>query len=107
VDNSPKRTRITSRSTEILDNSAGPQSFLGHSGHMAELTQLGSFDSEKWLDIRGSANFTAACFVAKSHTSGVTIGALPRMLNHWGAPKKSQQCRKFFLQYSTFTPKRP
>jgi len=33
---------------------------MGHSGHMAEPTQLESHDSEeKWFDIQDSANLTA------------------------------------------------
>ena len=41
---------------------------LGYSGHMAEPTQLASLDSEKWFDIQGFTNFTAAHFVTRCHT---------------------------------------
>jgi len=43
-------------------------SFLGHSGQMAELTLLGSLDSEKWLDIPGFMDFGPVLFVTKCHT---------------------------------------
>ena len=36
------------------------QSFVGHSGNMVEPTSLGYLDSEKWIDIQGFTNFTAA-----------------------------------------------
>jgi len=42
---------------------------------MAELKYLWSLNSEKWFYIQGSANFTAAHFVAKCHTRAVTRGA--------------------------------
>jgi len=41
------------------------QSFVGHYGHMAEPTSLGYLDSEKWFEIQGFTNFTAAHFVVK------------------------------------------
>jgi len=45
------------------------QSFVGHSGHMAEPIYLCFLNSEEtWFHIQGSANFTAALFVAKCHT---------------------------------------
>jgi len=31
----------------------------------------------------------------------------PRAPNYWGDAENSQQCRKYFLQYSTFSPERP
>jgi len=43
---------------------------------MAEPKQLGSLDSEKWLDIRDFANFTVAHFVAKCYTVNARDGAL-------------------------------
>ena len=48
-----------------------------------------------WFHIQGSAIFTAAHFVPKCHTRGVTRA------NHWEGVEKSQQCRKFFssMQY--------
>jgi len=82
------------------------QPFVGHSGYMAELTWLCSLNSEKCFDIQGSANFTAAQFVAKCHTSGVMRAAQWPVGESLGDAEKSQQCRKFFLQCSTFTPKR-
>jgi len=45
------------------------QSSVGHSGHMAKPIYLCALNSEeKWFHIQGSANFTAAHFVAKCHT---------------------------------------
>jgi len=45
------------------------QSFVGHSGHMAEPVYLYFLNSdEKWFHIQVSANFTASHFVAKCHT---------------------------------------
>ena len=45
------------------------QSFVGYSGHTDEPIYLCFLNSEeKWFDIQGSANFTAAHFVAKCHT---------------------------------------
>jgi len=42
------------------------QSFLGHSSRVAESLQLGTLHSdEKWLNIQGFANFTAAQFDVK------------------------------------------
>jgi len=43
------------------------QSFLDHSGHIAEPSPL--ICSEKWLDIQGFTNFTAVQFVAKHHAT--------------------------------------
>jgi len=51
------------------------QSFVGHSGNLAELTWLCSLKSKKCFDLQGSANFTAAQFVAKCHISGVARAA--------------------------------
>jgi len=51
------------------------QSFEGHSGYLAELTWLCSLNSKKCFDLQGSANFTAAQFVAKCHISGVAGAA--------------------------------
>ena len=51
------------RSQQVL-----PRQFsLGHSGHAAKPLLI-SLYSQKWIDIQGSANFTAAHFVAKCHT---------------------------------------
>jgi len=61
-------------------------SFLGHSGYMAELTQLGSLDSEKWLDITGFTDFRPVLLVTKCHT----VDSL----------QISHLCRLFFCQYS-------
>jgi len=67
------------------------QSFVGHSGHMAEPTQLGSLDSEKWFDIQGFANFTVAHFVAQCHIlNSIKIPSLPLALEiifFWSLPK--------------------
>jgi len=81
------------------------QSFVGHSGCMAELTWLCSLNS-KCFDIQGSANFTAAQFIVKSHTSGVTRATQCPGGESLGGAKRSQQCHKFFLECSTFAPKR-
>jgi len=35
---------------------------------MAELTQLGSLDSERWFDIPGSTDFRPVLLVTKCHT---------------------------------------
>jgi len=61
-------------------------SFLGHSGYMAELTQLGSLDSEKWLGIPGFTDFRPVLLVTKCHTLD--------------SSQISHLCRLFFCQYS-------
>jgi len=38
--------------------------------YMAELTQLGSLDSEKWHDILGFTDFRPVILVTKCHTVG-------------------------------------
>jgi len=43
------------------------QSFLGHSGHGAEPTWLGTLNLKKWLDIQNIKYVTAAHFVVKCH----------------------------------------
>jgi len=43
------------------------QTFLRHSGRMAEPTQLGFLDPEMCLDIQGFTNFIATHFAAKYH----------------------------------------
>jgi len=61
-------------------------SFLGDSGHMARPTQLGSFHSEKWLDIPGFTDFKPVRFVTKCQT---LISS-----------QKSHLCRLFLGKYS-------
>jgi len=34
-------------------------------------------------------------------------GTIPRAPNHYGCAEKSQQCYRYFLQYSTFASERP
>ena len=53
---------------------------------MAELTQLGSLDSEKWVDILGFADFRPVLFVTKCHTEN--------------SSQISHLCRLFFWLYS-------
>ena len=60
-------------------------SFLGHSGHMAGLTLLGSLHSDKWLDILGFTDFRPVLFVTKCHTEN--------------SSQISHLCRLFFWQY--------
>jgi len=43
---------------------------------MAELTQLGSLDSEKWLDIPGFTDFRPVLYATKCHTPR-TLGKYP------------------------------
>jgi len=64
-----------------------------------------SLSEEKWFDIQGTVNFTAAQFVAQCHTNGVTRGHNALDAESLGAAEKSQQCRKFFPQCRTFNPK--
>jgi len=45
------------------------QSFVGHPGHMAEPTQLGSLDLEKRLDIQGFAN-SVSCALCRETSRG-------------------------------------
>jgi len=33
-------------------------------------------------------------------------GTMPWAPIHWGAPKKFQDCHNYFLQYSTFAPRK-
>ena len=49
---------------------------------MAELTQLGSLDSEKWLDIPGFTEFRPVFFATKCHTVDLfaNIPSLPSVL---------------------------
>jgi len=61
-------------------------SFLGHFGYMADLIQLGSLVSEKWLDIPGLTDFRPVVFVTKCHTQN--------------SSQISHLCRLFFWQYS-------
>ena len=58
-------------------------SFQGHFGHLADLTQVWSLDSEKWLDILG---FRPVLFVTKCHTEN--------------SSQISHLCRSFFWQHS-------
>ena len=58
-------------SCEFSQQDVPHQLFVGHSAHTVELTQMWSLNSEKWFDIQGFVNFTAACFVARCHTRGV------------------------------------
>jgi len=53
---------------------------------MAELTQLGSLDSEKWLDIPGFTEFRPVFYAMKCHTVD--------------SSQISHLCRLFFCQYS-------
>jgi len=53
---------------------------------MAELTQLGSLDSEKWLDIPGFTDFRPVLLVTKCHAVD--------------SSQISHLCRLFFCQYS-------
>jgi len=53
---------------------------------MAELTQPGSLDSEKWLGIPGFTDFRPVLFVTKSHTVD--------------SSQIFHLCRLFFCQYS-------
>jgi len=54
---------------------------------MAELTQLGSVDSEKWLvEIPGFTDFRSVLLVTKCHTGD--------------SSQISHLCRLFFCQYS-------
>ena len=62
------------------------QSFLGDSGHMAELTYLGSLNSEKWLYILSFTDFRPVLFVTKCHTEN--------------SSQISHLCHLFFWQYS-------
>ena len=46
-------------------------------------------------------------FVQERWTQGRNeMGTIPRVPNHCGGTKKSQQCHKYFLQYSTFASER-
>ena len=54
--------------------------------YMAELTQLGSLDSEKWLDIPDFTDFRPVVLVTKCHTMGSS-----HIFHLW---------RLFFCQYS-------
>jgi len=60
-------------------------SFLGHFRHMAELTLLGSLDSEKWLDMLGFTDIRPALFVTKCLKEN--------------SSQISHLCRLFFWQY--------
>jgi len=53
----------------------------------------------------GHCEFTAAHFVPKCNTRGVTRGHNAPDAESQGAAEKSQECRKFFLQCMTFNPK--
>ena len=86
------------------------QSFVEHFGHMADQTQLWSLSSGKWFNIQGSANFTAAHFVAKCHTRDKMRGKqYPTRRITGGGPKNPTGGVSFFssVQCCTFTPRRP
>jgi len=55
---------------------------------------------ECWFEIEASRKIVRS----QGRNEGDKI---PRALNHYGGAEKSQQRRKYFLQYSTFASERP
>jgi len=102
---SPPRPWTTSGSLsrEFSQQGLSHQSFVGRSGYMTQLTSVVFSQLGEVVRHSGSANFTAAHFVVKCHTRGVTRGAQCSGAKSLGGAEMSQQCRKFFLQCNTFT----